>query len=195
MELISLETLRNEFGTNKYIPKKYEREILLVLSHYPELKQTKISFLLAIKAAVPYGTKPTFASCFKPKSKREYTITFLEFADEPENSALMKNISPGMRMGVIAHELVHVLQYERCDPLSLLKTIALYLTPYKKKIERNADKGAIKHGFGQELFLHAQYIRGIPGYVAKRPELATHYLQPHEIKYYMDHPEELGRAS
>jgi hypothetical protein len=195
MELISLDTLKKEFGINKYIPKKYEREILLVLSHFPELKETKINFILALKASVPYGTKPTFASCFKPRAQREYTITILEYADEPENSALMKNLSPGMRMGVIAHELIHVKQYCHCNPLSLIKMFALYLTPYKKKIERNADKGAIKHGFGEELFLHAQYIRSIPGYVAKRPELATHYLQPHEIKYYMEHPEELDRAS
>jgi hypothetical protein len=195
MELISLDELRKQFGKNKYIPAKYEREILLTLSQYPELKETTINFMLALKASVPYGTKPTFASCFKPKAKREYTVTFLEFADEPENSALMKNLTPQMRTGVIAHELVHVIQYCNCNPLSLLRMLALYVTPYKKKIERGADKGAIKHGFGEELLAHAQYLRKIPGYTEKRPELNTDYLQPREIRYYIDHPEELKSAS
>jgi hypothetical protein len=48
-------------------------------------------------------------------------------------------------------------------------------------IERGADKGAIEHGCGQQLYKHALYLRSIPGYVEKRPAINKYYLKPYEI--------------
>ena len=74
-----------------------------------------------------------------------------------------------MRMGVIAHELCHVVQIHY-GKLSLLKTSFLFLMHFpRRKFERAADKGAIAHGFGQELLEYTNYIRSIPGYIGKRP--------------------------
>lgn len=158
-----IDALRREYGKNKLIPAKYEEEILIALYHYPELKKEHIHFQLAFHASVPYGTKPSFASCFKPKGKRTYTVTILERAEDPENEALMRNLDRKMRIGFIGHELGHVLQYSRCNPLSLLKMLSLYLVDsYKREIERGADKAAIQHGLGEELLRHAEYIRLIP---------------------------------
>ncbi len=187
--------LRRLFGNKKDIPARYETEILIALSHYPELKDEQIRFELSMSAPVPYGTKPVFASVFLPKSQRIYTITILERAEDPENEALIKNLDRKMRIGVFAHELGHVLQYSKCNPLSLFKTLALYLVhPYKKQFERNADKQAIKHGLGEELLRHNEYIRLIPEYLEKRPELNRDYLNPEEIAYYMAHPEKISVA-
>ena len=182
-----IQKLKKEFGNLKDIPVKYEREILIALSHFPELKKEDINFQLALHSSVPYGTKPSFASCFIPKNKRTYTITILEAAESPTKEALFRNLTENMRIAVIAHELTHVKQYSKCNPVSLLKTFILYMTPkYKRKIERNADIGAIEHGFGNELLEHALYIRSIPGYLKVRPEINKDYLLPLEIKRYMD---------
>lgn len=183
------------FSRNKEIPKRYEYEILIALSHYPELRDTQINFSLAVHASVPYGTKPTFASCFTLKSKRVYTITILESADYPESQALMKSLTRPMRIGVLGHELAHVKQFQNCNPFSLLKTLAYFMVSSKRrKMERSADKTAIAHGLGEELLEHALYIRSIPGYLQKRPRLNEEYLLPSEIEYYLHHPEEISAA-
>jgi hypothetical protein len=100
-----------KFGYRKQIPKEYEKEILIALSRYPELKNVRIAFVLANHASVPYGTKPDMKSCVHFKSKRSYTVTILEDAQYPESAALFKNLTECMRIAVIAHELFHVVQY------------------------------------------------------------------------------------
>jgi hypothetical protein len=187
--------LRKLFGIKKDIPARYEEEILIALSHYPELKNEQIRFELSMASPVPYGTKPSLASVFLPKDQRIYTVTILERAEDPENEALIKNLDRKMRIGVFGHELGHVLQYSKRNSFSLLKTLALYLMdPYKRKLERAADQQAIKHGLGEELLRHAEYIRLIPEYIDKRPELNRDYLKPEEIAYYMAHPEKIPEA-
>ena len=191
----TLDELRREFGMYKEIPAKYEEEILTALSHYPELKDEQIHFVLASAGAMPYSTKLTFSSYFGPKNKRIYTITILERADFPESEAIIKHLNRKMRIGVLGHELGHVLQYKNCEPLKLLKNLVLYvIKPFKRKLERGADKAAISHGLGEELLTHAEYIRLIPEYMNKRPELDTDYLKPEEIIYLMAHSDKIATA-
>lgn len=192
MEL-DLQSLREEFGQHKRIPKKYEKEILLALSRYPELKRTRIQFKLAKEASVPYGTKPTLLSCFLPSRQRTYVVTILEKADKPEKDALLKKCTEEMRMAVLGHELAHVKQYSGRSAAQLLRMLLLYSTSDKKKrvIERNADKQTIKIGLGKELLAHARYLRSIPGYLEQRPELNQYYLLPDEIEYYLQHPDKI----
>jgi hypothetical protein len=125
---------------NKVIPEKYAQPILTAFSRYPELKHTHIHFKLTDKHPVPYGTTPTFGSLFKKASNRKYYITLLEEAEEPERSALFKNLPEEGQIAVIAHELVHVLQFNSCTVSQLLKLMLLYpFPPFKRKVERAAD--------------------------------------------------------
>jgi hypothetical protein len=167
---------------NKKIIKKYEEPILIALKSYPELKDVCIHFKLAKKGLMPYTTKPTFSSLFKPADKRIYTVTIAEEASGPEEKALFKNLLLEYQIGVIAHELVHVLQYHSMSVPELIKTVFSYPLPFmKRQLERDADKGAIEHGFGAQLYKHALYIRSIPGYIQQKPEFNQYYLQPFEI--------------
>ncbi|MCW3076695.1 MAG: hypothetical protein JWO32_1304 [Bacteroidetes bacterium] len=167
---------------NKVIPLQYEKPILTALAAYPELTSTHIHFKLTDKHPVPYGTTPTLGSLFKPPHKRIYYITLLEESQPPELAALFKNLSFEAQVAVIAHELVHVVQFNSCSAANLLKTMLMYPLPaFKKKLERGADTGAIEHGFGSALYSHAVHLRSIPGYEEKRPEINKYYLKPGEI--------------
>ncbi|MCD6017026.1 MAG: hypothetical protein K0S53_147 [Bacteroidetes bacterium] len=171
--------------TNKIIPLQYKEPIMTALSSYPELEDCRIHFKLTNKHSVPYGTAPTFSSLFKKTREREYTVTLLEEASEPDNSALFKNLSLDKQEAVIAHELFHVLQFQNATGPRLLTLMLLYPLPsFKRKIERAADSGAIDRGYGSGLYNHAVYLRSIPGYVQKRPEIEKYYLQPNEIILY-----------
>jgi hypothetical protein len=183
-----IDKLRVEFGFNKEIPEKYEEEILIALSHYPELKDEHIRFVLSSTAPVPYGTKPSVGSFLLSRKHRIYVITILEWAKDPEKEALIKNLDRKMRIGVFGHELGHVLQYSKRTTLALLRMVAfMSVDSYRRKIERGADKIAIEHGLGEELLRHAEYIRLIPDYIEQRPELNKNYLLPEEIAYYITH--------
>jgi hypothetical protein len=195
METISELHKLKKFGHRKQLPKKYEKEILIALSHYPELRNVHITVALVNQASVPYGTKPDIRCCLHLKSKRSYTIAILEEADYPESAALFKNLTECMRTAVIAHELFHVVQYH-FGSFSLIRTLSRFLIhSTRRKLERAADKGAIFHGCGQGLLEHAIYLRTIPGYVKKRPAIETDYLKPAEIRYLLDSSDKLQDRS
>lgn len=139
---------------------------------------------------MPYSTTPGFAGVLKAPVNRVYTISILEEAEPPLEQALFRHLSHEMQLGVIGHELVHVLQFMYCDRLELLKTLVLYAEPsFQKRIERGADIGAIEHGFGKELHKHAVYIRSIPGYVEQRKAIVENYLSPEEILEHIERVE------
>jgi hypothetical protein len=181
-EIKELQQLRQEAGINKSIPLKYEKVILKALASYPELKHVKIHFKLTDKHPVPYGTTPAISSLLSPADKRVYYITLLEKAEGPEYAALFRNLTQDAQVAVIAHELVHVLQFHSCSITDLWKMMILYpFSFFKRKLEREADAKAIDHGFGSGLYAHAMYLRSIPGYIEKRPALDKYYLKPNEI--------------
>lgn len=158
-----------------------------VLDRYPELKDIRINFVLKKNHTVPYGTTPDAGSIFRGKKKRSYTITILEQAKGPLAEALFCNLTRDMQKGVLAHELVHVLQFDACSSIGLIKKIiGLTRQSSLREIELAADRGAIEHGFGKELYEHAAYIRTIKGYMQARPAIHKNYLEPEEILEYME---------
>ena len=178
--------LRNTVGKNKSIPIKYESSILKALAYYPELTEVKIDFRLVNYHPVPYGTMPAVSSILKPPVKRRYIITLQEEANEPVNSVLFKNLPEEFRIAIIAHELVHVIQYHRRSVPELLKMLGSYSIPaFKKEIEREADMGAIDHGVGVELYKFYVFQGSVPGYLKKRPGLVRYYMQPDEIRKFI----------
>jgi hypothetical protein len=169
------------------IPEKYEAVILEVLAAYPELHDAHIHFILKRNHSVPYGTVPTAASIFRKPENRVYHISLLEQAEPPTKYVLFDYLTPEMQKGVIAHELIHVLQFRKCSRKKLVKRmLAFSRQSTRRKLERAADKGAIERGFGEELYQHAVYIRSVPGYVEKRPSINTDYMLPHEIREYIN---------
>ena len=186
MNETTLLKLKADFGKNKIIPAVYEEPILVALSHYSELKDTAIEFKLVQKQSVAYRSTPVFRTIFNRAGKRRYRVSILEQAQPPLQMALLKYCPPETRAGVIGHELAHVLQYERMKRPRLLRFLFLYLLKSaRRKIERGADQLTVFHGLGHELFLHACYIRSIPGYLRERPSLDSDYLKPMEIMAYL----------
>lgn len=176
-----LSELRREYGHHKKIPQRYEEVILKALSHYPELKNTHIQFQLKDEHPVPYGTSPAPLGFFFSKN-RQYVITLREEAGPPTRQALFKNLPEEAQRAVIGHELGHVLQYERkSGPALAAFTMSYAMASKRREIEREADLMAIEHGLGFELYVHAVYIRRIPGYVQQRKNLDVDYLKPQEI--------------
>src|SRR6185369_11248266 len=169
MESEDLKKYRKRYSIYKIIPRAYEVAVLLALSKFPELKYVRIHVRSTTKGASPYFAVPSPGSFLKSPLHRTYYIYILENAPFPESAALLKNLDLEEQIAVLAHELSHVVQFNKCSAPALVKMALLFSLPrFKRNIERAADIAAIEHGFGQGLYRHAIYLRSIPGYLKKR---------------------------
>jgi hypothetical protein len=175
---------RSLFEMNKTFPARYKALMLGVLEQFPDLQTTHIRFEIKKHYPVPYGTRPKLSAVFRKPEKRVYIVTILEQAKPPVEHVLFDRLTDEMRRGVIAHELMHVVQFQS---KRTRKEFFLFLLSFRRKhraIERAADKGAIERGYGDGLREHALFIRQVPGYVEQRPGIETDYMHPDEILAY-----------
>ncbi len=177
-----LAELKTEYGRHKIIPAEHEEVILKALSHFPELKDTHITFTLTKKQQAPYSTTPSAGSILRTGKRREYIISLLDEADPPMRAVLFKNLPEEAQRAVIAHELAHVIDLMKKSTPGLVKTALSQANLFRRRdFERAADISVIEHGLGFELYVHAVYIRKVPGYVQMHKEIDTDYLKPQEI--------------
>lgn len=144
--------LRNNFGKQKSIPKSFENQILIALSYFPELKNTKIKFRLKNRTT-PLATRPTFFGMFRSAKNRTYVITISEKSTNYLNAIVLKNIDYNAQIGVLGHELSHISDYLN-KGFSEMFTVAINELFYKKKVDEfefKTDLNCINHGLGYQL--------------------------------------------
>lgn len=106
----NLASLRSRFRDNKVLAPKYEIQILIALSYFPELKDTKIKFRIK-NSTTPLTTRPTLYSMFRSAKKRTYIITISEKSTKYLDTILLRNLNYNAQIGVLGHELCHVSDY------------------------------------------------------------------------------------
>lgn len=98
--------------------------------------------------------------------------------------SINKNIGPKKSaVGIFAHELAHLEEYERTNVISRLFGSIKYWIISKKFRERDEnyiDKSVIKKGYAKELFINRQWVFAH----RKDKNLNKYYLSPEEIKKY-----------
>jgi len=107
-----LETLRAIYGKNKTIPASYELAALIALSHYPELKEVEIDFVVENKRA-PIASWPAIGSLLGRKKNRRYRVFISEDPKWGSSPALLKNMSFNAQIGALGHELAHTVHFEK----------------------------------------------------------------------------------
>src|SRR5258706_1444640 len=100
----------NQYAHNKQIPGEFRLPILTALSHFPELKDIHINFVVE-KAYTPLSTKPAFRSMVKRKGHRIYIITISNQTIDTLSHLLYKNLTFTERVGIMGHELSHVVDF------------------------------------------------------------------------------------
>ncbi len=154
--LIILNNLRELYSFNKKIPTELEREILISLSHYPELGNIKIKFCYA-SIFTSMKAVPTLGFLFHKRNNRTYRIVMNNTTCSGKN--LMQRISPEALTGVLGHELGHIKDYSQLSNFGLIKFMIAYISK-KGRIatEIRADKIAVEHNLGKELLEFNEYI-------------------------------------
>ena len=176
----SLEYYKKKFGSNCKLHTKDEKlklAFFVAISHYPELRNTKISMHMK-KIPSTMQAQPYSDFLFRKKGNRKYKVIVNKTSDV--NGMYYKDLSFNSLVGWIGHEFAHILDYTKMNNGDLISFIASYVfdKDKMKKTERKADKETIKHGLGIQLLDGANYFHRNKKISRKhKPSRAKHYQE------------------
>ncbi|HPF52208.1 MAG TPA: hypothetical protein PK335_11570 [Draconibacterium sp.] len=153
----NLEKLTRIFGINKKVPKEVLSNFYTAIGYYPELKKVNIK--------VRYGNIKTTMQCrprwdflFHKKQNRSY-VMYIGNKIKNDNGILYRDLPLNAQVGVIGHELAHIIDYQRMNNMQLCGFGFDYLTSKKKReIENRIDLIAIHRGLGYQIKDFSKYV-------------------------------------
>lgn len=167
------------------IPDTIKKEALLALSHYPELKRTKIEFKFKknIKKSIMQA-QPSFWSLLRSKKHRSYKILMSSTFKIDGKKFQTKDIPTNVMVGWLGHELGHVMDYRDRSSLNLMWFGIKYTLSHShiKKAEIAADSYAIQHAM-------ETYILDTKNFILNNTNLSETYKA--RIKKYYLSPDEI----
>jgi hypothetical protein len=181
-----IDSLRADYAQNKKIPKAYELEILLALSYFPELKNTKITFKTA-KIKTTLNARPTVGSLlFKKRQKRHYVVRIN--TSKKKGKVLFPDVPFDAKVGLLGHEFCHFIDYNHKHLGAVLGRLFAYLgSKSKEHFEKEIDEMAIDKGLGWQLYAWSYYVlndsKASEEYKAFKAKI---YLEPDEILELME---------
>lgn len=180
--------LKKEFGNKKKYPAQFERQILIALSHYPELINTPVYFRTRQRHSIAV-TRATWAGVFQSVKKRHYVVTISTKTEPMLMPILFTNLSFNAQIGVIGHELGHIVQYASKTTGQLARYVVSNVSAkYIDRFEYRADSICIAHGLGYQLLEWSSFVRKTmncenwcgPDYI-HRPGKRERYMNPSTI--------------
>jgi hypothetical protein len=182
--------LHKEFGNYKAIPEEFKLQILIALSYFPELKNKVIDFKYQ-NIGTTMACRPDLISVLRGRSSRFYNV-FIDNDKTDTGNILLKDLPFNAQVGVIAHELCHILDYEQMNTSELAKMGIDYEIKKKRAdVERRVDKLTIRRGLGWQLWDWADFVlnRSKATLEYKYYKKKT-YLSPEEIKKEIENDKE-----
>tara|TARA_R110002051_G_scaffold212635_1_gene277711 strand:- start:13499 stop:14152 length:654 start_codon:yes stop_codon:yes gene_type:complete len=167
------------------IPDAIKKEALTALSHYPELKETKIEFKFKenIKKSIMQA-QPSFWSLFKSKKKRSYKILMSKTFKIDGQEYKTKNIPANVMIGWLGHELGHIMDYKNRSSLNLIWFGIKYTLSdnHIKEAEKAADSYAVQKDMENYILETKNFILNKTNLSEKyKARIKKYYLSPDEI--------------
>lgn len=183
---VIIDSLSQIYGKNKVIPKDFELQCLIVLSHFPELKNTHIEFTIK-QSFAPLSAFPKIGSLFLGGDKRKFQVIISDKSTQYMDPILLKNLPFNAQLGVLGHELSHIVDYLHLSWFELIAVAMNYaLNPsYHAWLEKKTDLITINHGLGWGLYTYYKFARSL---AAKTPEANwanDYYLHYNEVLFEM----------
>lgn len=171
-----IEELKLKFGHHKKLPAGFELPCLIALSRYPELAHVKIEFVFK-KIATTMAARPCSNVLFRKGGNRDYRI-FINTDAEKIKGVLLHQVPFNAQVGIIGHELAHILDYESKSAGGLVVTGIRYVSKkFRSRMEKETDQIAIQRGFGWQLYAFTDYL-----FTCK--EVPASYLEYKKKVYY-----------
>jgi len=152
-------SLKNEYGNYKEYPAQFEKQILIALSFYPELKNTPIQFRTKHRHSTAL-TRSTWAGLFESRTRRHFVVTISDSTEAALTPVMFKNLPFNAQVGVIGHELAHAVDFSSMTTTEILwHGIRNVSRSYLDKFEYNTDAICIAHGLGFQLLEWSSFVR------------------------------------
>ena len=167
------------------IPDAIRKEAKFALSHYPELRNTRIEFKFKknIKKSIMQA-QPSFLSLLRPKKKRSYYIFISENFEIEGQKFATKNIPENVMIGWLGHELGHVMDYRNRSSLNLIWFGIKYyfIDASIKEAERAADSHAVAKNLDGYILDTKNFILNNTNLSEiYKARIRKYYLSPDEI--------------
>jgi len=132
---------------------QFEKPAKEALLKYPELQNVKLKFVSVEKSKLAHQALPYTFSIFRSRKNRKYKIIIASDQCGELDSTLFKNLDYKSQVGVLAHELAHILDYVNSSGIRIItKGISYKLSKkFRKSYERKTNIEAMRRGFTQEI--------------------------------------------
>lgn len=176
-----LDSLKRIIGNNKGLPPGFEIAGAIAYSAFPELRDVEIDMVF-IKGGAPMESRPEIKTLFGLRKNRRYLILLNNEQHSYFEPILLRSLPFDAQVGVLAHELGHIVFYEQLNTLQLGKWGLNYLLndDFRATHERATDLMPVYHGLGSQIYQYAYFVR-------KDPTCRAFYEQGKDFmdKYYM----------
>ena len=177
--------LMKAYGHHKTLAKGYELQCLLALSHYPELKEIPIRFLIQ-PARLQLSARPDPWTLLLPWENRTYQVIISNDTGRENDPILFPKVPFNDQVGILGHELGHILYYldkKATFFVGLGFDYTFRFAEFAPGFERATDRRAIGHGLGYQLYDFAFFVRKAFGQSLEeiQAERGDLYLSPPEI--------------
>jgi hypothetical protein len=174
-----VDSLRAQMGPRIVLPQGYELPALIAFSYYPQLCTLDVKFAVG-KINTTMQCQPRFGSLVG-KEGRVYEILIND--DSTFGGVLLQDVPFNAQIGVIGHELAHIVDYEAHSSLGIAGIGLDYLSEKgKTRIEHSVDSITVRAGLGWQLYDWAYFVleqsKASPAYKAFKRKV---YLQPKQI--------------
>lgn len=195
IEKIDLE----HFAVNKTIPDEIREVTLMALSHFPELLDVDIEFVLKkkIKGSVMQAQPKVGSLLFNSRDRRKYKINISRYLELDDEWLPIEEVPENVLLGWIGHELGHVMDYLEKSRLGLISFGFRYVTSnaFVTQAEITADSYAVAGGLGNNLVDTKNFILNNDRLPEEyRNKIRDLYMSPGEIMTLVDVEEEDEKA-
>lgn len=134
----------------------YLNDFMVPFSEFSDLQNCHIK-IKNKKLKTTMAARPNFLSLLLGKKNRRYVIVIN--SDKNFSGVKLENVPSKARIGLFAHELMHIRDYESRRITGIIERGYQYLSfQGKTKVEHYTDGLTIAAGFGQNLYHWATFV-------------------------------------
>ena len=153
---ISTGLLKGQTPENWDFPEKYDSLVVFLSDSLDDILDVKIK-VKEKRIGTTMAMRPSFFSVFKKPEKRTYVLCINNREDF--SGILFRDVPHEARIGLVAHELMHVRDYQARGFGGIVERGWQYLSKSgKHKFEHEIDQMVIDAGFGFFLYYWSAYV-------------------------------------
>ncbi len=182
-----LDSLIAIIGTNKGLPIGFEVAAAIAYSAYPQLKKVKIDMVLQPKGAPMEASMNSWSLLIPGRNNRQYRILLNDAKGSFFDPILLRSLPFDAQVGILAHELGHVVYYHELNVFKFGKWGLRYLKneEFRATHERTTDLMPVYHGLGSQIYQYAHFVRKdsstIPLYKKEKGFMDKYYMTDEEL--------------